>query len=146
VNCPRGQNDSRLSIGFSWTNSHHHNRRIRPEIRWAWNQLESQGGCLSIRQLAKMIGWSDRHFAKCFREQIGINPKAAARQIRFTQAYRLLTASDEYALSEIALACGYSDQSHLTREFHSFSGCSPKTLQNAHFDDFPGIWGNIVQA
>jgi AraC-like DNA-binding protein len=117
---------------------------VRPEIRWAWNQLESQGGCLSIRQLAKTIGWSDRHFAKCFREQIGMTPKAAARQIRFTQAHRLLTASDDYALSEIALICGYSDQSHFTREFHSFSGCSPTTYQKAHFANLPGIPGDIV--
>jgi AraC-like DNA-binding protein len=88
---------------------------IRPEIRWAWNQLELQDGCLSIRQSAQAIGWGNRHFTKCFREQIGVTPKAAARQIQFTQAHRLLTASDNHTLSEIALACGYSDQSHFYR-------------------------------
>lgn len=120
------------------------NRIIRPEIRWAWNQLELQGGCISIRQLAQMLGWSDRHFAKCFRKQIGITPKAAARQIRFTQAHRLLTSSDKYALSEIALACGYSDQSHFTREFHLFSGCSPTNYQKAPFSNLLDISGDIV--
>lgn len=118
--------------------------RVRPEIRWAWNQLKSRGGCLPIRQLAKAIGWSDRHFAKCFREHIGITPKVAARQIRFSQAHHLLTVGEEQPLSEIALTCGYSDQSHLTREFHAFSGCSPKTLQKGYFTDFPGIPADIV--
>lgn len=110
------------------------NRRVRPEIRWAWNQLKSQGGCLPIRQLAKAIGWSERHFAKCFREDIGITPKAAARQIRFTQAHHLLMTEEEQPLSEIALTCGYSDQSHFTREFHAFSGSSPKMFQKCHYN------------
>jgi AraC-like DNA-binding protein len=116
---------------------------VRPEIRWAWNQLEAQGGCLLIRQLAQEIGWSDRYFAKQFQEQTGITPKAAARQIRFTHAYRLLSASNDHTLSEIALACGYSDQSHFTREFHAFCSCSPSTFQKAKsaIADFPGLPG-----
>ena len=118
-------------------------RRVRPEIRWAGNQLEAHGGCILIRQLAQTIGWSDRYFAKQFRAQIGMTPKAAARQIRFTQAQRLLNASEKQTLSEIALACGYSDQSHFTREFHSFSGCSPNAFQKAKtvatdLPDLPG--------
>ena len=117
---------------------------IRPEIQWAWNQLESQGGCVSIQQLAKIIGWSDRYFATCFREQIGITPKAAARRIRFTRAHQLLTASDNYALSAIAATCGYSDQSHFTREFHLFSGCSPTIYRKSHFADLLGTPGDII--
>jgi len=111
-----------------FTDSQH---RIRPEIRWAWNQLKFHGGCVSIQELAKKIGWSDRHFAKCFREYIGTNPKAAARQMRFVQAHRMLSAADHPSLSDIALTCGYSDQSHFTREFHAFSGCSPATYRKA---------------
>jgi AraC-like DNA-binding protein len=120
------------------------NYQTRPEIRWAWRQLEFWGGGLPIRQLAKAIGWSDRHFARCFRESIGTTPKAAARQIRFTQAHQLLTAPQNYPLSEIALTCGYSDQSHLTREVRAFSGCSPATLQNACFADPLDIPGTLV--
>ena len=117
---------------------------IRPEIRWAWNQLERHGGRIQIRQLAEMIGWSDRYFATRFREQIGVTPKAAARRIRFNHAHQLLKASDHYALSEIALTCGYSDQSHFTREFRLFSGCSPRVFQKAHFADLLGTPGDIV--
>lgn len=120
------------------------NQTIRSEIQWAWKQLEHYGGCIPIRQLAKTLGWSDRHFATCFREQIGITPKAAARRIRFTRAHQLLTAADNYALSEIALNCGYSDQSHFTREFHLFSGCAPKVYKQAHFPDLLGTPGDII--
>jgi AraC-like DNA-binding protein len=120
---------------------------VRPEVRWAWKQLEAHGGCVPIRQLARSIGWSDRYFAMQFRKQIGITPKLAARQIRFAHAHRLLSMSEGQSLSEIALACGYSDQSHFTREFHAFAGCSPDTFHKAELldaPDFPGVPGKIV--
>ncbi|MEM9452360.1 MAG: helix-turn-helix domain-containing protein [Cyanobacteria bacterium P01_E01_bin.6] len=120
------------------------NQIIRSEVQWAWGQLESFGGRIPIRQLARELGWSDRHFATCFREQIGITPKAAARRIRFTRAHRLLTNSKNYALSEIATTCGYSDQSHFTREFHGFAGCSPAVYKTAHFHDLPGTPSDII--
>lgn len=117
---------------------------IRSEIQWAWNQLEQYDGCIPIQYLAKTLGWSDRYFAACFREQIGITPKAAARRIRFTRAHRLLTVSDD-SLSAIAATCGYSDQSHFTREFRFFSGCSPTIYRKAHFPDLLGTPGEIVK-
>lgn len=120
------------------------NQTIRSEIQWAWNQLEQHGGCIPIQQLAKMLGWSDRYFAARFREQVGITPKAAARRIRFTRAHRRLTLSDE-SLSAIAATCGYSDQSHFTREFHLFSGCSPSIYKKARFPDLLGTPGEIIQ-
>ncbi|MEM8806512.1 MAG: helix-turn-helix domain-containing protein [Cyanobacteria bacterium P01_G01_bin.38] len=120
------------------------NRAIQPEIRWAWKTLEQKNGCISIRQLAKTIGWSDRHFAACFRRQIGITPKSAARLIRFNHAHRCLNTLDRDSLSEIAISCGYSDQSHFTREFRQFSGCSPKVYQKARFTDLLGTPADIV--
>ena len=120
------------------------NQSVRSEVQWAWGQLENYGGCIPIRQLARELGWSDRHFATCFREQIGITPKAAARRIRFTRAHQLLTDSENYALSEIAATCGYSDQSHFTREFHWFAGCSPTVYKTADFPDLLGTPGDII--
>lgn len=119
-------------------------RKIRPEIGWAWRQLKSRGGCVSIRQLARTIGWSDRHFATCFREHIGTTPKAAARQMRFVQAHQLLS-TDNRSLCDIALACGYSDQSHFTREFQAFFGCSPDAYRKVGEPDLSGIPGDVVR-
>ncbi len=119
---------------------------VRPEIYWAWQQLESKGGRLSIRKIAKKIGWSDRHFSKCFQQHIGVTPKLAARHIRFYATLKLLRMAHEDSLSAIALSSGYSDQSHFTREFHSFSGWSPKTYRNAHGAGLAGISGCILTA
>jgi AraC-like DNA-binding protein len=30
------------------------------------------------------------------------------------------------SLADVATVCGYFDQAHLTREWHTFAGCSPK--------------------
>ncbi|MEO0532700.1 MAG: helix-turn-helix transcriptional regulator [Cyanobacteria bacterium P01_A01_bin.123] len=119
---------------------------VLPEIQWAWKQLDVHGGCLSIRQLAKTIGWSDRYFAVRFRKQVGITPKAAARRIRFNRSLRLLEAPDCLGLSAIAAICGYSDQSHFTREFHLFSGCSPRAYRSARFTDLLGTPSHIIDA
>lgn len=121
------------------------NRSVRPEIRWTWAQLVCHHGCLPIRQLAQAVGWSDRYFAQQFREAIGVTPKAAARQIRFAQAHHLLTTEADQSLSQIALTCGYSDQSHLTREFHAFSGYSPAALQQETFTPDPEVPGTMIQ-
>ena len=117
----------------------------RPEIQWAWHQLQKHGGWVPIRQLAQTVGWSDRYFATRFREQIGMTPKAAARRMRFNHALQLLRSVNPMSLSDIAATCGYSDQSHFSREFRLFAGCSVKVYQNAHFAYLPGIPGHIVE-
>jgi len=121
------------------------NHRVQPEIRWAWAQLVFYHGCLPIRQLARAVGWSDRYFAQRFQKAIGLTPKVAARQIRFTQAHHLITTETDRPLNQIALTCGYSDQSHLTREFHEFSGYSPAALQQETFAPDPEVPGTVIQ-
>ena len=117
---------------------------VCPEIVWAWQQLIAQSGRASLQKMAKTIGWSYRHFSRRFQQHIGITPKLAARQIRFYTSLQLLRMSHEYPLSQIALANGYSDQSHFTREFHAFSGCSPKTFRDSHKAGLAGISGYVL--
>ena len=66
-----------------------------------------------------------------FREQIGVAPKTLARVIRFDRAVRLLRASAQQGLAEIAFACGYFDQAHMNREFRELAGTTPKALIEA---------------
>jgi AraC-like DNA-binding protein len=109
----------------------------RAEVRWIWDRLERSAGIVPIRQLAREIGWSDRHLAACFRDATGMTPKVAARRLRFDRA-RAMVESSGLALADIAAACGYSDQSHLTREFTELAGCAPATYRAARFPDLPG--------
>lgn len=94
-----------------------------PEIRWAWAELRRSAGQVRIGDLAEQVGCSHRHLVACFREQIGVTPKTAARVLRFQHARHLLEAGQSPAA--VAACCGYSDQSHLSREFTRLAGCTP---------------------
>ncbi len=96
-----------------------------PEIYWAWQRLATAYGSVPIEQLADEVGFSRRHFGERFRDYIGVPPKAAARIFRFQRACRLI-ADKASSLAHVALACGYYDQAHLTREWHALAGCSPR--------------------
>ena len=63
---------------------------VAPEVGWAWRQLLTSGGAILVSDLAEQTGWSGRHLASRFREEIGLTPKAAARVIRFSRARHLL--------------------------------------------------------
>ena len=97
-------------------------RRAPTEVVRAWTLLRRSHGRASIASIARQVGWSDRHLARQFSIEIGLTPKTAARVIRFDRARRLLP---HHAGAEVAVRCGYADQSHLVRDFTAFTGLSP---------------------
>jgi len=114
-------------------------RRVPPELSWAWKTLDQSHGQVPIRALAQAIGWSERHLINQFRVYFGVRPKATARRLRFSYAFDMLSTYPTGDLSTIAAQAGFSDQSHMTREFQTFSGLSPGVIRTARFDDLPGI-------
>lgn len=114
-------------------------QRIPAELTWAWDTLEQSHGQVPIRALARAIGWSERHLISQFRVYFGVRPKATARRLRFSYAFDMLSTYPGGDLSTFAAQAGFSDQSHMTREFQTFSGVSPGVLRTARFDDLPGI-------
>ena len=98
--------------------------RPEPEISWAWARLAKTRGSVPVQQLAAETGYSRRHFTERFREAVGVAPKLAARVFRFERACRLI-ADKRASLAHVAVACGYYDQAHLTREWCALAGCSP---------------------
>jgi AraC-like DNA-binding protein len=87
------------------------------------------------------VGWSRRHLAARFRDQVGLPPKVVARVLRFQCALRLMGTDGGPAWSDVALACGYYDQAHLNREFRSLAGCAPTRYFAARLPDGGGDSG-----
>jgi AraC-like DNA-binding protein len=81
-----------------------------------------------VSGLADEIGWSRRHFADRFQRGVGLTPKAFGRILRFRRAVELLTTGPGASIGEVAAACGFSDHSHLVRDFRSLAGCTPSEL------------------
>ena len=114
-------------------------RRIPSELTWAWETLECSHGQVSIAAIARAIGWSERHLINRFRTYFGVRPKETARRLRFSHAFNLVTTHSTGDLSAIAAQAGFSDQSHMTREFQAFCGLTPGVVRTARFNDLPGI-------
>jgi transcriptional regulator GlxA family with amidase domain len=71
---------------------------------------------ISLLRLAAECGLSARHFARAFRQSTGLSPHRWLIQYRVERA-RELVADRRLSLIEIALICGFADQSHFTRAF-----------------------------
>jgi AraC-like DNA-binding protein len=98
----------------------------RAELSWAWRRLCETSGGVGVQALAREVGWSRRHLSERFRAEYGLAPKVAARVLRFEQAVRRLKQRPTTKLADLAADLGYADQAHLTREWHSIAGCSPR--------------------
>ncbi|QND48431.1 helix-turn-helix transcriptional regulator [Rhizobium lusitanum] len=78
---------------------------------------------VSLAQLASDCGLSTSHFARAFARSTGIPPHRWLMQRRVDRAKELMRKGTP--LAEIALMCGFSDQSHLTRVFSQSEGLTP---------------------
>lgn len=74
-------------------------------------------------------GVSERHARRRFLEHIGYGPKMLQRVLRLQRVLWLLSQpSPPDTLAHLALAAGYADQAHLTRETRALTGQLPTTL------------------
>ena len=83
---------------------------------------------ISLEALAEMAGLSIHHFARAFKQTVGMPPHCYVLQRRIEHAQKMLR-NTELPLSEIALSAGFSDQSHLARHFRLLTGVSPSVLR-----------------
>ncbi len=79
---------------------------------------------LGIADLAATCDLSVRHFQRAFRQTTGLPPHRWRLEQRVARAKQLLEET-ALPLVDIALTCGFADQSHLTRIFSKRVGLSP---------------------
>lgn len=93
--------------------------------------VDRLGGDPTISELAQECGLSATHFARAFRQTAGITPHQWLIRRRIERARELLLAG-QFGLAEIAMICGFVDQSHLTRMFTRIVGESPGRWRRRH--------------
>jgi len=86
---------------------------------------------IRMRDLSEITGLSTCYFSRSFTHSFGVAPGAYVARCRLARAQELmLTTADP--LSQIAVACGFCDQSHLTRLFRRHFGTSPNVWRRRH--------------
>lgn len=90
-------------------------------------------GSTPLREVAAACGLSVNHLSRAFRRSTGLPPHAWLIEARLDAAKALLRERT-VALSEIALSCGFADQTHFTRVFSARVGQSPGAWRRTALD------------
>jgi AraC-like DNA-binding protein len=103
-------------------------RTVAPGVGWAWQRLEATAGAVPIGALARELDWSRKRLIAHFRDEVGLTPKTAARVLRFQALVGHLRAGRVRGWADLAIECGYADQSHLVHDVRRFTGVAPTEL------------------
>jgi AraC-like DNA-binding protein len=98
---------------------------VPPFVRVAVERIESTHGSLRVADLHQELDVSRKHLAVSFTRYVGISSKAYAQIARFLWTLGKLRDSTEVEWSRLAAEAGYSDQSHLVRDFRRVGAASP---------------------
>ncbi len=99
--------------------------RLDPRVAAAVARMEVR---LDAPETAQAIGISPRRLEQLFRENLGLTPAAYAVTLRLQAARRMITDT-HHPLAEVALRCGFSSASALSRAFRAKFGRAPSSLR-----------------
>jgi AraC family transcriptional regulator len=85
---------------------------------------------LSLQALANESGYSRVHFVRMFRAATGYSPHNYLLNLKLERARELLR-NPSISLIDIALDCGFSSHSHMSRIFHKFVGLTPSAYRRS---------------
>jgi len=86
-------------------------------------RLHGEGAAIDLETLAREAGLNRFQALRAFKRRYGLPPHAYQLAVRLGQARRLL--SEGSAPVDVALRCGFSDQSHFNRHFKRTYGVTP---------------------
>ena len=96
--------------------------QLRQIIEYIHRHVDSE---IKLTTLAEMAGISQYYFCQLFKQSLGISPYQYVLQLRVERAKQLLK-SQKMTICDIALACGFANQSHFTKHFRKLTGTTPK--------------------
>ena len=105
-----------LTYGVSY-----HLPRLAEVVRHINNSTQT-----NIKTFANIACLSEKQFSRVFSEHIGTTPKDFLRVVRMQRTLSVLQHNPGIGFARLSYECGYTDQSHMIKEFKLFSGCTPK--------------------
>jgi AraC family transcriptional regulator len=83
---------------------------------------------ISLSDLAALLGISQFHFSRLFKQSIGLTPYQYLLQQRIERAKQLLKHTNQ-SIIDIAFLCGFNSHSHLTKQFRQITGVTPRNYR-----------------
>lgn len=100
-------------------------RRLKQTLSYIEEHLDEN---LSLARVAAIAGLSTSHFNSLFRASIGLPLHQYVIQRRVEQA-KVLLRRGKLSVTEVALATGFSHQSHLARHMRRVAGLAPGDMR-----------------
>lgn len=89
---------------------------------------------LSLNAIASVIELSPYHFARSFKQAVGLTPHQYVTQQRIARAKGLLSKT-QLPITEICNQVGFQSQSHFTQLFRKYQGMTPKVYRTHTHSD-----------
>jgi AraC family transcriptional regulator len=110
------------------------NRGISPlpghVLRRIIERMRTFNSDLSLQALANESGYSRVHFIRMFKVATGYSPHNYLLNLKLERARELLK-NQSTSLIDVALDCGFSSHSHLSRLFHKIVGVTPSAYRRS---------------
>ncbi|MCH9680310.1 MAG: helix-turn-helix domain-containing protein [Deltaproteobacteria bacterium] len=127
--------DAALAIATAWlTDRFDSSLRPPPWLTGAIAALVETPDVNTLAEVLSASGHSQRHFIRVFRAHVGVRPKQFQRILRFQAVINKVHEQQQVQWAQVAAECGYSDQSHLIRDFAHFSGYRPQRFLGEEHD------------
>lgn len=109
-------------------------RRLRLALEFMHDNFSRE---LALDEIASAAYLSEYHFARLFKQIMGVTPHTYLANLRLERARRLL-AETAFPVSEIAAMVGYQSQSHFTKIFKSVTGITPRVYRESSVQQAAG--------
>ena len=96
-----------------------------PAVAYAIHHFIQGALAQPLSNVLDRIGYSQRHFNQLFADEVGLTPKRFLRVRRFQSVITSIPFGKPVTWADLALRCGYYDQSHFVHEFRGFCGLTP---------------------
>ena len=94
-------------------------------VEYSIKKIYLSKGNITINQLTRDTGYSDRYLRKKFEESIGFSPKQFSEMVRFQNALAMIVNKTNYNSLNIVYENGYHDHAHFIKGFKKFALLTP---------------------
>lgn len=101
----------------------------------ALGEIITMRGVCTLGDIAKKLHVSSRQLERVFSEYSGLSPKKASMLIRYQCLWRDILSERDFNAADKASEYGYTDQSHLLKDFRRFHMVYPKQAKEIAIND-----------